>query len=382
MEDEKLTKAGLADNVFRLLISDEKRGLELWREHLDLLRTDLLSDLPAVDVLACVYNAADYVSNSIESILLQSYPNLNLIIVDDGSTDGTSGILKQYAAKHPNMLLIENKENQGIVFSANLGLKHCSSGYIARMDLDDLIHPLRIEKQVKYLEDNKNTSAVSSWIKTFDGKGNSKEITYREDYDEQKITQLFFSPIAHAACTFRAEIIKELGYSDEFNDRGEDYHLFFRIMQNHKTAVLQESLYLYRTHAQQVTNPKHALILNDSTFRILGLIFDAMGLKHNAEDIRFHMQYLVNAETLPDKQTWERFDQWLQRLVNANASSLYFNHSKLVKFIRHNFWQTQFSKVKSLFNMSDFFHLLISNNYFARKWPIFKELLKSTFKSV
>lgn len=382
MENEELTKLNLANKVFRLLSTDENQGIDLWKEGQKLLETNTDKDLPLVDVLACVYNAEAFVSNSLESILLQSYPNLNIIIVNDGSTDGTALILKQFEVKNSNILLIENSENKGIVYSANLGLQHCRGKYIARMDLDDLNHPLRIEKQVKYLEDHEDTHAVSSWLRTFDENGKTKEITFRKDFDEQKITQLFYSPIAHAACTFRAEIIKEMGYSNEFNDRGEDYHLFFRIMQKYKTAVLQECLYLYRTHSQQVTNQKHSQIIQNSTFKILGLIFKAMGLKHNSNDIQFHMKYLVLSNNPIDKQIWKHYDIWLQKIVNANSSSLYFNQKKLENFLLHNYWQTPFNEIKNELSMNDFVQILFSNKYFTPRITIVKELIKSIFRSV
>ncbi len=380
MEDQISKRYLLAEHIFGLLSENEEEGIRLWNERKQELRYESEKELPTVDVLACVYNAAGFVSNSIESVCLQSYPNLRLIIVNDGSTDGSSDLLKHYAEKYPNILLIENPLNKGIVYSANKGLTYCTGTYVARMDLDDLIHPLRIEKQVAFLLGHPEISAVSSWVRTFGDGSETRDITYREDFDEQKITQLFYSPLAHAACTFKSEVIKELAYSDNFNDRGEDYHMFFRLMQTHKTAVLQECLYLYRTHSLQVTNKKHSGIISDSTFKILHLIFDAMSLKHTDEDIRFHMDYLVYARELPDKESWMQFDQWLNRIVRANARSAYFNQDKLIHFIQFNYWQTAFDKFSSnKISLNYLIKILFSPIHIANKKLILKLILKRLF---
>lgn len=367
----------MAQKIFRLLVENENEGIKLWKENAEKLILTNFIEKPMVDVLSCVYNAADYISHALDSILLQSYQNLRLIVVNDGSNDGTSEILKQYAKENTNIILIENEVNKGIVFSANKGLEYCSSPFIARMDLDDLNHPLRIEKQIEYLSKHLDTAVVSSWLRIFDEVGKTKDVSYREDFEEQKITQLFFSPLAHAASTFRASIIKELGYNDSFNDRGEDYHLFFRIMQTHKTAVLQECLYLYRTHSQQVTNSKHAEILSNSTFKILKLIFNGMGLQHSDEDIFFHIKYLVYAEPLPDKETWNRFDIWLNKIIKANRVSCYFNHKKLIQFLRHNFWQTAFNQFyKKNIDLPSLLKNLFNLNYIGSKSTLIKIILK------
>ncbi|MFS8652378.1 MAG: glycosyltransferase family 2 protein, partial [Caldibacillus sp.] len=107
---------------------------------------------PFVTVFMPVYNSGKYLVEAIESILRQTYRNLELLIVDDGSTDHSIEIIKTFA--DPRIRLIKNDQNRGIPFTRNVGLKEARGKYLAIMDSDDISHPERIERQVAYLENH------------------------------------------------------------------------------------------------------------------------------------------------------------------------------------------------------------------------------------
>jgi glycosyltransferase involved in cell wall biosynthesis len=128
---------------------------------------------PLVSVGVVVYNQKNYIKTCIDSILKQDYENLEIIIGDDRSTDGTQKILKKYKTKYPEKIkLILSKKNQGITKNHNNILKKCSGKYIAWLGGDDLFLQNKIKTQVKYMEKNKNIVLSYHNIDVFNSKNN------------------------------------------------------------------------------------------------------------------------------------------------------------------------------------------------------------------
>jgi len=100
-----------------------------------------------VSILLCAYNAEAYVGEAIESILCQTYSAFELVLVDDGSTDGTLSIMRSFNNHRVNII----ESSHDYIRSLNLGLHYCHGKYIARLDADDLMEPTRIEEQVYFM---------------------------------------------------------------------------------------------------------------------------------------------------------------------------------------------------------------------------------------
>lgn len=344
MEDKK-RRLELADNIYSNLVVHESEAMNSWRtQEVDIkLKGD---NLPTIDVLTCVYNAEQYIGNAIECVLMQSYPNIHLVIVTDPCTDRTIDIIKEYQNRHSNITLIENPTHEGIIPCFNTGLKHCKNDFIARMDLDDLIHPIRFEKQMDFLNANPEIGVISCYMQIFNEKFEIKNVTYREDFDLQKITMLFYSPLSHAGSIFRAHVIQSIGYRDDYK-YAEDFDLWFQIMNRFKTAVLPEFLYLYRTHSNQVTNERNLNIFKSSWFRIMQNLFNVMGLEHTDDDIKFHIDHVLLITDFANEEEWSKYHNWLEKIVTTNAKTGYFNQDKLVNFIYNGYWQTPFRNTAS-----------------------------------
>lgn len=118
--------------------------------------------MPLVSVVLPTYNRATLLSRAIESILAQDYPNFELIIVDDGSTDNSPQIIAQYVKKSSKIRTFRNPQNKGISFSRNVGNKMALGKYIAVMDSDDISMPHRLRTEVQYLEKHPDIVGVSS----------------------------------------------------------------------------------------------------------------------------------------------------------------------------------------------------------------------------
>ena len=106
-----------------------------------------------ISVVLPVYNCKEYIRDSVQSILQQTYKNFELIIVDDGSEDGTLDILNNF--KDKRIRLYKNKYNRGLIYSLNKALNKSKGQFIARMDADDICELNRLQKQINYLDNNK-----------------------------------------------------------------------------------------------------------------------------------------------------------------------------------------------------------------------------------
>ena len=115
---------------------------------------------PRVDVLMTVYNGAEHISASLESLSRQTLEEFIIHVVDDGSTDATPGLLQRYA-KTENRLRVYSKPNSGVVDSSNFGLRMCTADYVARLDSDDIAAPDRLAKQAAFLDDHQSVIAES-----------------------------------------------------------------------------------------------------------------------------------------------------------------------------------------------------------------------------
>jgi glycosyltransferase involved in cell wall biosynthesis len=131
-----------------------------------------------VDVLIPVFNSASTIDQAIDSIRAQTLRDIRIIIVDDGSTDGTASILANHARADGRINVI-TKANSGIVDSLNEGLRHCAAEFIARFDADDVAYPHRLAAQVQYLRANPDCVAAGCHVGHIDGNGDPIEGLYQ-----------------------------------------------------------------------------------------------------------------------------------------------------------------------------------------------------------
>ena len=117
---------------------------------------------PIVTVLLPVYNGERYLREAVESILTQTLESFELLIVDDGSTDGTEAICRSF--NDPRVRVHRYEENAGVVFALNAGIDLISTKYVARMDADDVALPSRLARQVAFLESRPDIAACGCWL--------------------------------------------------------------------------------------------------------------------------------------------------------------------------------------------------------------------------
>src|SRR5262245_55615438 len=112
-----------------------------------------MSPPPKVSVIIASYNGERFVAETVASVLGQTWRDPELVVIDDGSTDSTRGILREIAGGDPRMRVIE-KDNEGLIATLNRGIAEARGTYIARLDHDDIALPSRIERQAQFLDAN------------------------------------------------------------------------------------------------------------------------------------------------------------------------------------------------------------------------------------
>ncbi len=196
-----------------------------------------------ITILMPVYNAAEFAGEAVNSILTQSYPYFELLIIDDGSSDNTSAIIESY--NDERIRLISHKGNKGLQYTLNEGIELSSHELIARMDADDISHPWRIEKQVAYMQAHPDCAMVDCWVKVMD---KDKKFIRAEGKHSKFVyyTLTFECCIYHPAVLYRKEAVQSVGgYKWPY---GEDYDLFWRLSRKYRIHTLEEHLLWYRVH--------------------------------------------------------------------------------------------------------------------------------------
>ncbi|EGQ8479789.1 glycosyltransferase [Vibrio parahaemolyticus] len=185
--------------------------------------------MPLVSVVLPIYNAEKYLHLTLDSVISQTYLDIEVICINDGSTDNTQAILEDFK-KRDDRIRIINRENKGLVYSLNQGISISKGKYIARMDADDICLPKRFEMQVKFLESNPSVGLVGTSYMYIDENDNqlSKRIVPRS-LSIIRSMLLFGSPICHPSVMFNKSIVGEHLLYDENYDSCEDLELWFRL---------------------------------------------------------------------------------------------------------------------------------------------------------
>jgi len=209
---------------------------------------------PEISVLLPVYNAEQYIKETVESILNQTFSNFEFIIIDDGSNDRSLEILQIYAKQDKRIRLI-SRANKGLVDTINEGLELSLAPYIARIDHDDIATPERLEIEYKYLEANPDTVCVGSDFTLIDYRGRcigSVELPKTSEKIEQALL-LGECPIANPSTMVLKEAINLVGGYDKKAFPADDYALWVALLDIGKIKNLNSVLLKYRVHAAQVT---------------------------------------------------------------------------------------------------------------------------------
>ena len=210
--------------------------------------------MPLVSVLLAVHNDDRFISAAIESVLQQTVSDLELIVVDDASTDGTAARLA--AVDDQRLMVLRNDEQLGLAASLNRGLESAQGRYVARLDADDVAFPQRLERQLAHMD---GVAILGTAVVDLDVDGR-RGATHRNPLGRRAVRwhSLFSSPFFHPTVLVDRAALGELRYDTAFAE-SEDYDLWTRLLENTEGANLAEPLVGKRMHAGQASQRRAGL---------------------------------------------------------------------------------------------------------------------------
>lgn len=197
-----------------------------------------------ISVLMTAYNAGKYLKPAVDSILTQSFSDFEFVIVNDGSTDGSSAYLN--SIRDPRVKVF-NEPNRGTAGATNFGLPFCSRKYVLRMDADDISFPERLGRQYEFMEQHPEVALVGTQVQMIGETRTGLGIAMPLDHDSimNALMQLNHG-MCHGSCMFRNALIRKIdGYWD-LHHTYDDWDMFLRISEHGKLANLPDVLYQYR----------------------------------------------------------------------------------------------------------------------------------------
>ena len=288
-----------------------------------------------ISVIMPVYNAEKYLDEAIQSILNQTYENFEFIIINDGSIDKSLEIIKYYAKKDTRIVLI-SRENRGLPYSLNEGIKIAKGEYIVRMDADDIALKDRLKNQYDFMEKNKDIGISGGAIIVF-GDNIKTKINYFPNTDEYiKATLLFSTPFAHPTVIFRKNFILKynLFYNENYK-HSQDIDLWNRMSKFTKMGNIKIPLVKYRIHKNSITSNTDFNLVKER-FQILKNIFSQnlklLGIKNSEEENLLHFNLTVNHRIKNIKDKNKLLD-YFDKIMEANKKTKIYDDIGLKKVL-------------------------------------------------
>lgn len=204
---------------------------------------------PKVSVIIPVYNGEKYIREAIDSVLNQTFEDFEIIVIDDGSTDSTPMILKDYG----NKIRWKSQKNRGQASALNTGMKMAKGEYIAYLDADDICLPERLEIQVKYLDEHPDVGLVYADFYQIDENNNILRTIKSQPFDDFLLLQQW-SFIARSTVMHRRACFDEVGVFDESITGKDDWDMWVRISERFEMGYIDQPLLKYRIHKESTSS--------------------------------------------------------------------------------------------------------------------------------
>ena len=318
---------------------------------------------PLVSVVLPVFNAAPFVAEAIESILSQTLRELELIVVDDASTDGCLTIVRRYAAADSRVVVLENAENRGRAYCDNRGQERARGKYIAKMDADDVALPHRLQTQFDFLEGRPGVILTSSFLQTF---GATRTVyTYPVTPEEVRCFLLFNMPVGNPAVFFRRSLLRhqKLRYDEQIGSTfGEDYEWIARVAQ---VAVIENQpqvLLHYRTFSELQKADVQTLRTTKGN-HIRQQLLEQAGFRFSRRELHIH-QIAAQYPFAGGDVTLEEIHSWLLNLLEQNKMLHYADPSVLRRVLAERwFWTCYHNFVPTTDSYHEYHRQLLARTF-------------------
>jgi len=289
-----------------------------------------------------VFNAGAYIKYAIQSILDQTFTDFELIIINDGSTDNSYEIISSFSDFR--IRYFDNPANFGIVYTRNFGIRQAQGQFIGMLDADDISLPDRFEKQVSFLERNREFAMVGSWVRFIDENGNKLKGIWKLTAPPEEIPSilLFRNYFTQSAVLVRKSCISNLQYREGF-EIGEDYLLWIEISAKFKVWNIQKVLIYYRIHTASITNNQSLRQHNERS--IFAQQVKNLGIEASHEELSLHL-LLTQTGRINSLKTIIAVEHWLLKILDANSRVNKYNHKTLSKVVFNRWLKVCYKALK------------------------------------
>jgi hypothetical protein len=276
--------------------------------------------MPTVSVIMPAYNAERFLAEAIDSVLAQTYPDWELLLLNDGSTDGTRAVAQQFA--DPRIRLVDNSDNLGLTRTLNRGIELAQGRYLARLDADDVAYPARLATQVTLMEQRPAVALCGTWADEIDAAGKPVGAMQLAVADaEIPALMLFHNCFYHSTVMLRASYARQL-YDPAFPIQ-EDYEFWVRLGQQAPLALLPQRLVGYRIHGGNVTITKREAAQHHTQLILARQLTRLLGQAPTPAELALHQQ-VGHHDLGHGPAFFQAAAQWLARLQLANHQQRQF----------------------------------------------------------
>lgn len=282
---------------------------------------------PCVSVLIIVHNRAHTIGAAVQSVLAQTFSDFELVVVDDGSTDGTAAIVEEF--DDPRLRLVRTSPNRGIPLARNRAVREARGEFIAWLDSDDVCHPERLRRQHTYLERHPDLQLIGSAARRMDAAGVLKRggRVPVQSHDEIRALLLFRSAFQQSSLFGRAKALREVPYDPAF-PVCEDVDMLVRFTERHQAANMPDFLIARRLHGEQ-TIRNNVESIKERQEAITARLLDRLGLRFEPADLRRHVLLGKANGQLQTDALLDWAEGWMERVEAANRRRPLFAASAL-----------------------------------------------------
>lgn len=289
----------------------------------------------AITVLMPVYNAEAYLAQAVDSILAQTFTDFELLVINDGSTDGSAALLESYT--DPRIRVLHNPQNLKLIATLNRGIPLAKGKYIVRMDADDIALPDRLQKQWEFMETHPEVGICGTWYESFDETGTLGQVRYAADHDTICLKHLYQMHLSHGTAIIRKEVLeKHALLFDPSYTHAEDYELFTRMAAYTRLANLPFVSYRVRHHADEVSK-KFADVQKANSQRVRLREFNRLGVDITTEQLAAYIR-LAQQEYTAVQLPPTGVEALLADMLRANRQTRVFPEAFLNKTLTDMWW--------------------------------------------
>ncbi len=326
-----------------------------------------------VTVLMTLFNKGPYVAEAVRSILDGTFNDLELLVVDDASTDGGADIVR--GIDDARVRLLESASNSGRASAANRGYNAAKGEYVAVLDADDIAHPDRLAQQVAFMDANPEIGACGSWLQAFGSNGTL--LRFPPADQEARVLMLFGTPVSYGACIFRRSVLEthQLRCDPTWLHPGMDYLFMLKVGLHTRYANLQLPLTSYRKGVQNMRHGRDAI---SDALVLWRAVLDLFGIGASAEQVRLHVFLLDMAQPPPTAREVRPLYAWKSELLRLNGERRTFPEGEFAAWVERR-WDTWFHTLVRCDALAAYAHMRASGRVRERAGYLARFTLRRWF---